>query len=579
MFSLKQNAFTAKKKPSPSKGFWNFPKTWPLAPERNPLHPLKKKSSLDLPPEILISKTLSPWTNAPSPCVEYESQKSSLRMSSRKWYYPENSARSEMGKPLSFPVTHRKVPETMSLTVAQLGHFLCGMPSKGCHKNSLDNTLQEISKSLGAGMITAITNRIGDVLLLISIVLCVGQCHWYSVDMWFINLYENKTQVMLILGAGMTKSAQIPFSSWLPAAMAAPTPVSALVHSSTLVTAGVFLLIRFYDFLYCFNYFNTVLLLVSIMTMVMSGLAASVEWDMKKIIALSTLSQLGLMMMTLSLNMLDLAYLHMVSHALFKALLFICAGNLIMNFFHSQDLRWMGNLSLQMPLTSLSILLSSMAMGGFPFLSSFYTKDQILELLIYNSWSVSVVVLMYVSIGITVFYSLRFCINLLWMVPMYCVLVSLNENKNVAVPMFIMGLMTVCMSCILLWIYPNFYTLVHIDKLVMLMPLFIIFVGFLFALLWSVMALDVEFPTQLMNNYMWFMVPLSTQVILGFMPNTKLCLELLDQSWLEYLGGYGMHEFLNWMYSYFIKFMNWELMWMLVKMVLFTCLMILVGLS
>nr|WDA96138.1 NADH dehydrogenase subunit 5 [Whitmania pigra] len=435
------------------------------------------------------------------------------------------------------------------------------------------------SKSLGAGMITAITNRIGDVLLLISIVLCVGQCHWYSVDMWFINMYENKTQVMLILGAGMTKSAQIPFSSWLPAAMAAPTPVSALVHSSTLVTAGVFLLIRFYDFLYCFNYFNTVLLLVSIMTMVMSGLAASVEWDMKKIIALSTLSQLGLMMMTLSLKMLDLAYLHMVSHALFKALLFICAGNLIMNFFHSQDLRWMGNLSLQMPLTSLSILLSSMAMGGFPFLSSFYTKDQILELLIYNSWSVSVVVLMYVSIGITVFYSLRFCINLLWMVPMYCVLVSLNENKNVAVPMFIMGLMTVCMSCILLWIYPNFYTLVHIDKLVMLMPLFIIFVGFLFALLWSVMALDVEFPTQLMNNYMWFMVPLSTQVILGFMPNTKLCLELLDQSWLEYLGGYGMHEFLNWLYSYFIKFMNWELMWMLVKMVLFTCLMILVGLS
>nr|YP_009024165.1 NADH dehydrogenase subunit 5 [Whitmania acranulata]AGL34621.1 NADH dehydrogenase subunit 5 [Whitmania acranulata]QIC20354.1 NADH dehydrogenase subunit 5 [Whitmania acranulata] len=400
---------------------------------------------------------------------------------------------------------------------------------------------------------------------------------WY-LYMYDSYLYENKTQVMYS-SAGYRKGPKFPFSSWLPAAMAAPTPVSALVHSSTLVTAGVFLLIRFYDFLYCFNYFNTVLLLVSIMTMVMSGLAASVEWDMKKIIALSTLSQLGLMMMTLSLNMLDLAYLHMVSHALFKALLFICAGNLIMNFFHSQDLRWMGNLSLQMPLTSLSILLSSMAMGGFPFLSSFYTKDQILELLIYNSWSVSVVVLMYVSIGITVFYSLRFCINLLWMVPMYCVLVSLNENKNVAVPMFIMGLMTVCMSCILLWIYPNFYTLVHIDKLVMLMPLFIIFVGFLFALLWSVMALDVEFPTQLMNNYMWFMVPLSTQVILGFMPNTKLCLELLDQSWLEYLGGYGMHEFLNWMYSYFIKFMNWELMWMLVKMVLFTCLMILVGLS
>nr|AJO61906.1 NADH dehydrogenase subunit 5 [Whitmania laevis] len=422
------------------------------------------------------------------------------------------------------------------------------------------------SKSLGAGMITAITNRIGDVLLLISIALCIGQCHWYAMDMWFYDLYENKVQVMLILGAGMTKSAQVPFSSWLPAAMAAPTPVSALVHSSTLVTAGVFLLIRFYDFLYCFDYFNVFLLSTSIITMVMSGLAASVEWDMKKIIALSTLSQLGLMMMTLSLNMLDLAYLHMVSHALFKALLFICAGNLIMNFFHSQDLRWMGNLSMQMPLTSSSILLSSMAMSGFPFLSSFYTKDQILELLIYNSWSMSVVALMYLSIGITVFYSVRFCINLLWMVPMHCVLVSLNENKNVMTPMFIMSLMTVCVSGILLWIYPNFYSLVHIDKLVMLMPLFIIFIGFYIALVYSITSTNVEFKTQLMNNYMWFMVPLSTQVILNLLPNTKLCLELLDQSWLEYLGGYGMYWILNYMYMCFVKYMNWELMWMMVKM-------------
>nr|UTY22724.1 NADH dehydrogenase subunit 5 [Hirudo nipponia]WDA96066.1 NADH dehydrogenase subunit 5 [Hirudo nipponia] len=422
------------------------------------------------------------------------------------------------------------------------------------------------SKSLGAGMITAITNRIGDVLLLISISLCIGQCHWYSVSMWFNNIYENKVQVLLIMFAGMTKSAQIPFSSWLPAAMAAPTPVSALVHSSTLVTAGVFLLIRFYDFLCSSMYFHSLLLLASVITMIMSGLAASVEWDMKKIIALSTLSQLGLMMMMLGLNMLDLAYLHMVSHALFKALLFICAGNLIMNFFHSQDLRWMGNLSLQMPLTSLCILLSSMAMAGFPFLASFYTKDQALEFIIYNNGSLMVVLLMYFSIGITLFYSLRFCMNLLWMVPMYCVLVSLYENKNVSIPMLLMGFMTVFMSSFLMWIYPNFNVLVCMNKFMMLVPLYIITFGFIIGLLWSLLSLDVEFPTQLMNNHMWFMVPLSTQVVLDYLPNSKMCLEMTDQSWLETLGGYGIYELLFTMYEFVVKWSSWELMRMMVKM-------------
>nr|WDA96203.1 NADH dehydrogenase subunit 5 [Whitmania acranulata] len=423
------------------------------------------------------------------------------------------------------------------------------------------------SKSLGAGMITAITNRIGDVFLLLSIVLCISQCHWYSFSMWYSCFCESKVQIVLILLAGMTKSAQIPFSSWLPAAMAAPTPVSALVHSSTLVTAGVFLLIRFYDFLSNYYYFNLLLMLVSIITMIMSGLAAAVEWDMKKIIALSTLSQLGLMMMALSLNMLELAYLHMVSHALFKALLFICAGNLIMNFFHSQDLRWMGNLSLQMPFTSLCIILSSLAMAGFPFLASFYTKDLILELIIYDNLSLSVMFLMYFSIGITMFYSLRFCMNLLWMVPMYCTLVSFNEEKNVLNSMLVMSVMTVSISSLLLWIYPNFNSVVCINSTIMLIPLAIIFLSFAFGIVWNFMFMNISFQAQLMNNFMWYMVPLSTQVVLNYsLPKMKLYLELLDQSWLEYWGGYGSYSLIMHMYNGIANFMNWGLMWMVMKM-------------
>jgi NADH-ubiquinone oxidoreductase chain 5 len=139
--------------------------------------------------------------------------------------------------------------------------------------------------------------------------------------------------------AAITKSAQIPFSRWLPAAMAAPTPVSALVHSSTLVTAGVFLLIRFYPFLHSLKFFNITLLLIAVTTMLIAGLRATTECDIKKIIALSTLSQLGIIITRLGLNLPHLAYFHILTHALFKALLFICAGSFIHTHHHTQDLR------------------------------------------------------------------------------------------------------------------------------------------------------------------------------------------------------------------------------------------------
>jgi NADH-ubiquinone oxidoreductase chain 5 len=139
--------------------------------------------------------------------------------------------------------------------------------------------------------------------------------------------------------AAITKRAQIPFSRWLPAAMAAPTPVSALVHSSTLVTAGVFLLIRFYPFLRSTTWFNQLLLLIAVTTTTMAGLRAITECDIKKIIALSTLRQLGIIIAAIGLGMVTLAYFHIVTHALFKALLFICAGTLINRHIHSQDLR------------------------------------------------------------------------------------------------------------------------------------------------------------------------------------------------------------------------------------------------
>lgn len=209
----------------------------------------------------------------------------------------------------------------------------------------------------------------------------------------------------LVVLAAITKRAQIPFSSWLPAAIAAPTPVSSLVHSSTLVTAGVYLLIRFNlafrDTLFYF------LLFLSSITMFMSGLGASFEFDLKKIIALSTLSQLGLMMIILSLGGYKLAFFHLLTHALFKALLFMCAGNIIHVMGDFQDIRYIGGLVNFMPLTCVYLNIRNLSLCGLPFLRGFYSKDLIAEVMRIGYLRFYVYIIFYVSIGLTVCYRLR----------------------------------------------------------------------------------------------------------------------------------------------------------------------------
>jgi len=211
--------------------------------------------------------------------------------------------------------------------------------------------------------------------------------------------------------AAMTKSAQVPFSSWLPAAIAAPTPVSALVHSSTLVTAGVFLIIRFYPFLHLSSYFHFFLLFRSVITMFIAGINALGECDLKKIIALSTLSQLGVIIFSIGICLPILGYFHLVTHAIFKALLFVCAGFLIHYHSHSQDLRYMGNLCNQIPLTISCIVRANLALCAFPFLAGFYSKDLIIEISIYSGFNFIIFLLVGVATGITVSYSVRLSIS------------------------------------------------------------------------------------------------------------------------------------------------------------------------
>lgn len=213
--------------------------------------------------------------------------------------------------------------------------------------------------------------------------------------------------------AAITKSAQIPFSRWLPAAIAAPTPVSALVHSSTLVTAGVFLLFRFYSFLSSTAFFNISLLIMATLTTLIAGLSANTECDIKKIIALSTLSQLGVIITRLGLGIPTLAFFHLITHALFKALLFLCAGTLIHLHHHSQDLRYIGNIFNQTPSIASALIISNLALCGAPFLSGFYSKDLILEISLFNSTNFLIIILFFFATGLTVRYTIRFLLAVL----------------------------------------------------------------------------------------------------------------------------------------------------------------------
>lgn len=180
--------------------------------------------------------------------------------------------------------------------------------------------------------------------------------------------------------ARFTRSAQLPFSAWLPAAMAAPTPVSALVHSSTLVTAGVYLLIRFRGVIESFWLIRVVLVYGGVITMVIAGLSASFEIDLRKIIALSTLRQLGLMVFSVGLGLSQLAFFHLVVHALFRALLFIGGGKLIHIFNGQQDIRFIGGLGVSIPLSVVRLNVANFSLCGVPFICGFYSRDLILEL-------------------------------------------------------------------------------------------------------------------------------------------------------------------------------------------------------
>nr|ARH54410.1 NADH dehydrogenase subunit 5 [Hippodamia undecimnotata] len=407
-------------------------------------------------------------------------------------------------------------------------------------------------KSYSAGMLTALSNRIGDVMLLISIAWILNYGSW-NLFLYVDYFLEDKIMELvglLILIAALTKSAQIPFSAWLPAAMAAPTPVSALVHSSTLVTAGVYLLIRFHSLISSYGY---ILFMIGLLTMFMSGLGANLEFDLKKIIALSTLSQLGLMMCVLGLGSKELAFFHLLVHALFKALLFMCAGNFIHMMMNCQDIRFMGSLMMKSPLTVTYFNISNMALCGLPYFSGFYSKDLIMEFYSLSSMNLIIYFIMFISLSLTVSYSVRLMYYLFYSDLKIFSLNMLIEEKNFMIySMGLMFLIVLFSGSFMMWImFKNPYVIslpFFMKILTLLMVMLGIFMGIeisKFKLFYSLILFK-KIKLMYFLSSMWNLPYISTLGINYFFLNIGMKnYKIMDQGWLEFTGSQGIYMYLK----------------------------------
>nr|QBG38583.1 NADH dehydrogenase subunit 5 [Acropyga donisthorpei] len=353
--------------------------------------------------------------------------------------------------------------------------------------------------SYNSGMVTVLCNRIGDIglLMAISMMFMFGSWKIYFLDNNFLLI------LMMIFLASITKSAQIPFSVWLPMAMAAPTPVSALVHSSTLVTAGVYLMIRFSS-IFWGSLTIKILFYCSIFTMFMSGLMANFENDLKKIIALSTLSQLGLMMMILSLGMEMLAFFHLLIHAIFKSLLFMCAGVMIHMMNNNQDIRFSGGMNEYIPFTMMSFYIANLSLMGFPFLSSFYSKDLIMEVVYLMNINMFLLLMILLSLSFTVSYSLRL---------FYCIFYSqmkmssfyyFKENKLMNFSMMILMILSMFSGSLMMWLffYDNYF--LYMKIFIKLFTVIMLILGGLISMLYLKNFINLYLFSYFFSS-MWFM--------------------------------------------------------------------------